>query len=498
MDGEEDKFEMRPAPPHLCEAQIALWNERERKRVKRIKGRLTKNLNKSANPQPTRSQRRPYTQPCPQHKPGVSAASTSTRDPVVMGLVAIQPTVTNGDYPQADVAKYEQLKKLFTSYVRAVDEWVASFHGANVQRIRVGRDVGLEAGNLLRAEIDAFACHAALETDKRIRMEELGRALLDRDVPALGEGLGPRTLPAAEGAATLTQSRPSPRDKEPPPPSPAPWNYDKYSEREAGGNGSHSSDLRHTIKRVSVHNRIYPPVERPSRGPDLRLHEHGCSTAEHRSRSSGSSSRLPRDPTPIPLGLDPTQRQRTRPLLPVGLKSKPSLPLPASPGVSGGKDVSPSPTSKEKPDGSNATEPHSPVRASNRLDNLEELLLRSPPVSSEGNEAAMDSPPPTPDVAGVGGPEKDAGELDGITIHEKDLIAYSLSATAERASSVSPYVPPTLRVRTNSPKVDSRPRRNREDGDRGRHRTREKGKDRRGSRSRTQASSDGRHGKKKK
>ena len=42
------------------------------------------------------------------------------------------------------------------------------------------------------------------------------------------------------------------------------------------------------------------------------------------------------------------------------------------------------------------------------------------------------------------------------------------------------YVPPTLRVRTNSPKVDSRPRRNREDGDRGRHRTREKGKDRRG------------------
>lgn len=65
-----------------------------------------------------------------------------------------------------------------------------SFHGGDVKRIRNGRDKELEAGNQLRVEIDAFACHATLETEKKIKVEELGRALLDNDVAVLEQELG--------------------------------------------------------------------------------------------------------------------------------------------------------------------------------------------------------------------------------------------------------------------------------------------------------------------
>ena len=37
-----------------------------------------------------------------------------------------------------------------------------------MERIRAGREKGLEAGHKLRKEIEAFACHASLENQKSV------------------------------------------------------------------------------------------------------------------------------------------------------------------------------------------------------------------------------------------------------------------------------------------------------------------------------------------
>lgn len=48
----------------------------------------------------------------------------------MIGLIATQPAVQGDEYGQDDVIKYQKLRRTFSEYVKASDEWVASFHGA--------------------------------------------------------------------------------------------------------------------------------------------------------------------------------------------------------------------------------------------------------------------------------------------------------------------------------------------------------------------------------
>ena len=63
------------------------------------------------------------------------APAPATQQPAVMGCVATRHLTTKGDYAQVDVAQYTRLKERHSAYQSAISEWVASFHGADVERI---------------------------------------------------------------------------------------------------------------------------------------------------------------------------------------------------------------------------------------------------------------------------------------------------------------------------------------------------------------------------
>ena len=157
MEEEVDHFDLRPAPVHLCDAEKKLWDLRELGRVKQCKARLRKNLKKNAGPLLAQQSQNAGAAPAP-----------ATQQPAVMGCVAMRHLTTKGDYAQVDVAQYARLKERHVTYQNAISECVATFHGADVERIRAGREKGLEAGHQLRKEIEAFACHASLENQKSV------------------------------------------------------------------------------------------------------------------------------------------------------------------------------------------------------------------------------------------------------------------------------------------------------------------------------------------
>ena len=472
-----DHFDLRPAPVHLCDAEKKLWDLRELGRVKQCKARLRKNLKKNAGSLLAQ-----------QSQNAGAALAPASQQPAVMGCVATRHLTTKGDYAQVDVAQYTRLKERHSAYQSAISEWVASFHGADVERIRAGREKGLEAGHQLRKEIEAFACHAALETEKRIKVEELGRALLDKDVAVLERELQRRHLPVAveEALPTQLRSRHLPRRQEQqPPPSPAQWDYAQYR-TELGGPGFNFSPSfstpppypkeRNATKRTSVYGRIQPPLDRSSRNSDQSRQERRSPSAKRRTESPGVVTRPAKAPTPKPSGPDPTQRQQTRPARPVGVKEKPKSlpPLPSSAHL-----FSPP---KEVPK-ENAARPPSPVQGPGPSKEVEEMLLRSPVVPMEEQETANSSRPPTPDIvhAGTSDMEVDGQPeanghtqelqepegIDGITIHEKDLIAYS---PAKEGATTPPTVVEKRKASSTTPEaeVDPSSRSHQDDDGRGR------------------------------
>ncbi len=180
-----DHFVLQPATEHLDEDGVKLWNLREQKRVRQCKAGLNKNWRKAVGffiPQSS------------QNAPGAATASASTQEPAVMGCVAMRTFTSRENYAQVNVAKYGQLQEVYGKNKRAISERLELFHGADVNRISDGRANRLVVGNRLRVEIDAFACNAALVTEKRINEEEFGRARQDNEVAMLEQEFERRKL----------------------------------------------------------------------------------------------------------------------------------------------------------------------------------------------------------------------------------------------------------------------------------------------------------------
>ncbi len=409
MEGEVDHFALRPAPEGASEAEKKLFYIKERRRIGQCMARQKKNQDKKA--------KETCSSPAQQPKK-TSAAPTpaSTQEPAVMGCLATQRLAPKGDYAQVDAAQYDRLKKWHDAYRHAISEWVASFHGADVEQISAAMKKALDAGHQLQREMNAFAYHATLETDKRVQVQKLGRALLENDVALLEQELCRRRLPVADEEPLPAQLRgcpPSRRQEQPSPPSPAQWRYAHY-QTEADGPGFPFSPSwstppptapeRSATKRTSAYSRIHPPIDRSShsRNPGQSRQEQRSPSAKRRTESPGLLA--PPAAASNPSGPDPTQRQRTRPARPAAMKEKPKSlpPLPPaahlfSPTV---EDASKLPPLKEVPEQPEVGDARlaSPIRVAGPTKEVEEMLLCSP-VVAEMEEVANGSRPPTPDVA---------------------------------------------------------------------------------------------------